>query len=126
MAAETYQALKATLKAKWYATAVGDEGGFAPHLRSNVEAVEVILAAIDSAGLRAGDDIVLALDPAASEFFANGKYIFRKSDGSERTPVEMVAYWEDWIRQYPILSIEDGVAENDDAGWRLMTDQPTN
>jgi enolase len=123
MAAETYQALKKTLKAKKYSTAVGDEGGFAPNLRSNVEAVEVILAAIGVAGLRAGEDIVLALDPAASEFFEDGKYVFRKSDGSTRTPAEMVAYWEDWVRQYPIASIEDGLAENDDVGWKLITEK---
>jgi len=123
MAAETYQALKATLKQKGYSTAVGDEGGFAPSLKSNVEAVEVILEAIAKAGLRAGDDIVLALDPAASEFFQDGHYVFRKSDGSKRTPAEMVAYWEDWVRQYPILSIEDGVAENDEVGWRIITEK---
>jgi enolase len=123
MAAETYQSLKSTLKKKGYSTAVGDEGGFAPSLKSNVEAVEVILEAITKAGLRPGDDIVLALDPAASEFFENGQYVFKKSDGSKRTPVEMVAFWEDWVRQYPILSIEDGVAENDDAGWKLITEK---
>jgi enolase len=123
MAAETYQALKATLKKKKYSTAVGDEGGFAPNLRSNVEAVEVILEAIGAAGLKAGKDIVLALDPAASEFFEDGHYVFRKSDGSKRTPAQMVAYWEEWVRQYPILSIEDGLAENDDEGWRLITER---
>ena len=122
MAAETYQALKATLKAKKYSTAVGDEGGFAPSLKSNVEAVEVILEAIVKAGLRPGEDIVLALDPAASEFFEDGHYVFKKSDNTKRTPAEMVAYWEDWVRQYPIVSIEDGVAENDDVGWRVMTE----
>jgi enolase len=86
MAAETYQALKATLKKAGYSTAVGDEGGFAPNLKSNVEAVEVILQAIEKAGLRPGQDIVLALDPAASEFFEDGQYVFAKSDGSKRTP----------------------------------------
>jgi len=123
MAAETYQALKKTLKAKGYSTAIGDEGGFAPSLKSNVEAVEVILSAITTAGLRPGEDIVLALDPAASEFFQDGSYIFKKSDGSKRTPAEMVAYWEDWVRQYPILSVEDGLAENDDIGWKLITEK---
>ena len=123
MAAEAYQALKATLKKKGYSTAVGDEGGFAPSLKSNVEAVEVILEAIEKASLRAGHDIVLALDPAASEFFEDGRYVFKKSDGSKRTPAEMVAYWEDWVRQYPILSIEDGVAENDEEGWKLITEK---
>ncbi len=123
MAAETYQTLKSTLKKKSYGTAVGDEGGFAPNLTSNVEAVEVILEAIAKAGLRPGEDIVLALDPAASEFFEDGHYVFKKSDGKKRTPAEMVAYWEDWARQYPILSIEDGVAENDEEGWRLITEK---
>ena len=123
MAAETYQALKSTLKKKSYGTAVGDEGGFAPNLKSNVEAVEVILEAIAKAGLRPGEDIVLALDPAASEFFEDGHYVFKKSDGKKRTPAEMVAYWEDWARQYPILSIEDGVAETDEKGWRLITEK---
>jgi enolase len=123
MAAETYQALKSALKKKGYTTAVGDEGGFAPNLRSNVEAVEVILDAIRVAGYRAGKDIVLALDPAASEFFENGVYVFKKSDKSRRTPAEMVVFWEDWVRQYPIASIEDGVAENDTEGWRIMTER---
>lgn len=123
MAAETYHALKKTVKAKGYSTAVGDEGGFAPNLRSNVEAVEVILAAIGAAGLRPGEDIVLALDPAASEFFEDGQYVFRRSDGSKRAPAEMVAYWADWVRQYPILSIEDGLAENDEVGWKLATEK---
>ena len=121
MGAETYQALKATLKKKGYGTAVGDEGGFAPNLGSNVEAVEVILEAITQAGLRPGADVVLALDPAASEFFEEGSYVFRKSDKSRRTPAEMVTFWEDWVRQYPIASIEDGVAEGDAEGWALMT-----
>jgi enolase len=123
MAAETYQALKKTLKSKGYSTGVGDEGGFAPNLKSNVEAVEVILAAIGTAGLQAGKDIVLALDPAASEFFEDGQYVFKKSDGSKRTPAQMVAYWEDWVRQYPIWSIEDGLAENDEVGWKLITEK---
>jgi enolase 1/2/3 len=121
MAAETYQALKTTLKKSGYGTAVGDEGGFAPNLKSNQEAVEVILEAIRQAGLRPGDDVVLALDPAASEFFEDGFYVFRKSDKSRRTPAEMVAFWEEWVRQYPIVSIEDGVAEDDVEGWKLLT-----
>ena len=121
MAAETYQALKSTLKKKGYGTAVGDEGGFAPNLKSNAEAVEVILEAITKASLRPGVDIVLALDPAASEFFEDGVYVFKKSDGSRRTPAQMVAYWEDWVRQYPIASIEDGLGELDGEGWKLIT-----
>ncbi|HTQ08302.1 MAG TPA: phosphopyruvate hydratase [Polyangiaceae bacterium] len=123
IAAETYQALKAVLKKKGYSTAVGDEGGFAPSLKSNAEAVEVILEAITKAGLRAGDDIVLALDPAASEFFDEGRYVFKKSDGSQRSPAEMVAFWEEWVEKYPIWSIEDGLAENDDEGWELITEK---
>lgn len=122
-AAETYQALKSTLKGKGYSTSVGDEGGFAPNLKSNVEAVEVILEAIKKAGLRPGDDIVLALDPAASEFFDGSNYVFKKSDGSKRTPAQMVEFWEDWVRQYPILSIEDGLAENDEVGWKIITEK---
>jgi enolase len=123
MAAETYHALKSTLKKQGYSTAVGDEGGFAPSLKANAEAVEVILEAIGKAGLKAGDEIVLALDPAASEFFEDGLYVFKKSDKSRRTPAEMVAYWEDWVRQYPVASIEDGLAENDDEGWKLITER---
>jgi enolase len=124
MGAETYHALKAVLKERGYGTAVGDEGGFAPNARSNVEAVELVLAGIERAGFKAGDDIVLALDPAASEFFEDGAYVFKKSDKSRRSPAEMVAFWEDWVRQYPMIaSIEDGVAENDDEGWRLITDR---
>ncbi len=121
MAAETYLALRAQLKERGYATAVGDEGGFAPNLRSNVEAVELILDAIRSAGFKPGDDIALALDPAASEFFEDGFYVFRKSDRSRRTPAQMVEFWEDWVRQYPVISLEDGAAENDYEGWRLLT-----
>jgi len=124
MGAETYHALKAVLKERGYGTAVGDEGGFAPNARSNVEAVELVLAGIERAGLRAGEDVVLALDPAASEFFEDGHYIFKKSDKSRRSPSEMVAFWEDWVRQYPMItSIEDGIAENDEEGWRLITDR---
>jgi enolase len=124
MGAETYHALKAVLKERGYGTAVGDEGGFAPNARSNVEAVELVLAGIERAGFRPGEDIVLALDPAASEFFEDGTYVFKKSDKSRRSPAEMVAFWEDWVRQYPMIaSIEDGVAENDDEGWRLITER---
>jgi enolase len=122
-AAECYQALKSTLKSKGLGTGVGDEGGFAPNLKANVEAVEVILAAIDKAGFAAGKDIVLALDPAASEFFEDGAYVFAKSDKSRKTSADMVAFWADWVRQYPIWSIEDGLAEQDWDGWRLMTEK---
>jgi len=122
-AAEVYQALKSTLKSKGLGTGVGDEGGFAPNLRANVEAVEVILAGIERAGLAPGKDVVLALDPAASEFYEDGAYVFAKSDKSRKTSVEMVAFWADWVRQYPIWSIEDGLAEQDWEGWKVMTDR---
>jgi enolase len=121
MGAETFHSLKKVLGQKGYNTAVGDEGGFAPSLKSNAEAVEVILAAIDKAGYKAGDQVALALDPASSEFYEDGRYVFAKSDGSRRTSEEMVRFYEDWVRQYPIVSIEDGVAENDQAGWQALT-----
>ncbi len=122
-AAECYQALKSTLRAKGLGTGVGDEGGFAPNLRANVEAVEVIIAAIEKAGLTPGKHVALALDPAASEFFEDGAYVFSKSDKSRKTSAEMVAFWADWVRQYPIWSIEDGLAEQDWEGWRLLTEK---
>ncbi len=122
---ETFHTLKGVLKKKGYNTAVGDEGGFAPSLKSNVEAVELILEAIEQAGFTAGEEIALALDPASSEFFDKdaGKYIFKKSDKSQKTPAEMAAYWADWARQYPIISIEDGLAEDDWDGWKILTDE---
>jgi len=122
---EVFHTLKGVLKKKGYQTAVGDEGGFAPSLRSNEEALDVILEAIELAGYAVGDDIALALDPASSEFYnkETGKYIFKKSDKSEKTSEEMVAYWANWVEQYPIVSIEDGLAEDDWAGWKLMTDK---
>jgi enolase len=123
MGAEVYHALKLTLKEKGHATAVGDEGGFAPNLRANVEAVELILAAVDRAGLRAGVDLVLALDPASSEFYTNGVYAFGKSDKRQQSSAEMVSFYRDWISQYPIWSIEDGLAEDDWTGWKLLTDE---
>ena len=123
MGAETYQALKGTLKKEGYGTAVGDEGGFAPNLKSNAEAIEVIVKAIGHAGLRPGIDVVLALDPASSEFFEDGAYVFRKSDKSRRTSEEMIALYEQWIGQYPIWSIEDGLAEQDWDGWESLTAQ---
>jgi enolase len=122
-AAECYQALKSTLRSRGLGTGVGDEGGFAPNLRANVEAIEVILAAIDQAGFAAGKDVVLALDPAASEFHEGGAYVLAKSDGSRRGSAEMVAFWADWVRQYPVWSIEDGLAEQDWDGWRLLTEK---
>lgn len=122
--AEVFHTLKGVLKKKGYNTAVGDEGGFAPSLKSNVEAIEVILEAIEAAGYKAGEDIALALDPAASEFFnkETGRYVFKKSDKTEKTSEEMARYWESWVRQYPIISIEDGLAEDDWTGWRFMTE----
>ena len=119
--AETFHALKRVLADKGYATAVGDECGFAPSLKSNEEAVEVILAAIEKAGLKLREQVALALDPAASEFFEGGRYRFTKSGGPDRTPDEMVRLYEDWVRQYPIVVLEDGVAEDDDAGWQAIT-----
>jgi enolase len=123
MGAETYHALKSTLKQSGYGTAIGDEGGFAPNLRANVEAIEVILKAIDKAGFHAGVDIVIALDPASSEFYDNGAYLFRKSDGRRLSSQEMVAFYADWVRQFPIWSIEDGLAEDDWEGWRMLTQE---
>ncbi len=125
MVAEIFQNLKAVLKGKGYNTSVGDEGGFAPNLKSNEEAVEVILEGIEKAGYKAGEDVYIALDPAASEFFdqSKGKYVFKKSDGRELTPAEMVDFWADWVEKYPIISIEDGMAEDDWDGWKLLTDR---
>jgi len=124
MGAEVFHTLKKVLKKKGYSTAVGDEGGFAPNLKSNDEALEVILEAISQSGYRAGVDIGLALDPAASEFFDSKKtkYIFKKSDKSERSPEQMVEFWANWVRQYPVISIEDGMAEDDWRGWKVLTD----
>jgi enolase len=119
--AETFHSLSRVLKAHGYSTAVGDEGGFAPRLRSNVEAIELILEAIAKAGYRAGSQLALALDPAASEFLDAGKYVFRKSDGSTRDAEGMVRFYAEWVRQYPIVSIEDGLAEDDWRGWKLLT-----
>jgi enolase len=120
---EVFHTLKAVLKKKGYNTAVGDEGGFAPSLKSNTEAIEAILEAIAQAGYKPGEDIYLALDPAASEFYDDEKkkYVFKKSDKSEHSSEEMTRFWAEWIRQYPIVSLEDGLAENDWAGWAHMT-----
>lgn len=123
MGVEVFHTLKGVLKKKGYSTAVGDEGGFAPNLGSNEEAIDVILESITKAGYEPGEDIGLALDPAASEFYdkTKKKYIFKKSDKSERSSEEMVNFWAEWIRQYPIVSLEDGLAEDDWKGWKLMT-----
>lgn len=121
MGVEIFHTLKAVLKSKGYNTAVGDEGGFAPNLKSNVEAIEVILEAIEKSGYKAGVDVYLALDPAASEFYQDGKYVFLKSDKSQKTPEQMVKFYEDLVRQYPIISIEDGMSEHDWEGWKMLT-----
>ena len=123
--AEVFHTLKGVLKKKGYSTAVGDEGGFAPSLRSNAEAIEVILEAITLAGYKPGSQIAIALDPASSEFYdkEKGKYIFKKSDKSEHTSEEMVHFYDHWVRQYPIVSLEDGLAEDDWEGWKLLTDK---
>src|SRR6202789_3558710 len=120
---EVFHTLKGVLKKKGYSTSVGDEGGFAPSLKSNAEAIELILEAIELAGYTAGEQIAIALDPAASEFYnkETGKYVFKKSDKSEKTSAEMAAFWESWINQYPIVSLEDGLAEDDWEGWERLT-----
>src|SRR6201995_2477386 len=122
---EVFHTLKGVLKKKGYNTAVGDEGGFAPSLKSNVEAIEVILEAIELAGYKAGEQIAIALDPASSEFYdkAAGGYVFKKSDKSEKTSDQMADYWANWVRQYPIVSIEDGLAEDDWQGWKYLTEK---
>ncbi|MEW6703185.1 MAG: phosphopyruvate hydratase [Bacteroidota bacterium] len=128
MGTETFHSLKSVLKKKGYNTAVGDEGGFAPNLKSNEEAVTVILEAIEKAGYKPGKDIFIALDPAASEMWNNDKkaYYFFKSDKSYLPPEKMVDFWTDWIKQYPIISLEDGMAEFDWDGWKLLTDRVGN
>ena len=122
--AEVFHTLKGVLKSRGYSTSVGDEGGFAPNLKSNEEALEVVLEAIQKAGYKPGEQIGIALDPAASEFYdaKKKKYVFKKSDKSERTSAEMVEFWSKWVEQYPIISIEDGMAEDDWDGWKAMTD----
>jgi enolase len=121
--AEVFHSLKSVLKKKGYATSVGDEGGFAPNLRSNEEAIETILESINKAGYKAGKDCLLALDPAASEFFDGTNYVFKKSDQRKLTSEAMVDFWKTWCDNYPIVSIEDGMAENDWDGWKLLTDK---
>ncbi|MBE3096699.1 MAG: phosphopyruvate hydratase, partial [Planctomycetes bacterium] len=116
--AETFHALRSILKQRGLSTGVGDEGGFAPNLKSNVQAIELVLEAIGKTGLRAGQDVCVALDVAASEFFDDGKYVFSKSGDRTRTADEMIAMYADWLRQYPIAAIEDGLAEGDWAGWQ--------
>ncbi len=121
---EIFHALKAVLKKKGYSTNVGDEGGFAPDIQSNEEAIETVLTAIQAAGYKAGSQIAIAMDAANSELWnaKEKKYIFHKSDGKKMTSEQLVKYWEDWCRQYPIISIEDGMAEDDWKGWKMLTD----
>lgn len=121
--AEIFHNLKKVLSSRGYSTAVGDEGGFAPNLKSNEEAVETILEAIEKSGYKAGENIMIALDPAASEFYDNGKYVFKKSDKRELSSEEMADYWIDWTEKYPIISIEDGMAENDWDGWKYLNEK---
>jgi enolase len=124
MGAEVFHTLKGVLKKRGYSTSVGDEGGFAPNLKSNEEALDVVLEAITKAGYKPGAQIGIALDPAASEFYdkASGKYVFKKSDKSQRTSDQMVKFWAKWVEQYPVISIEDGMAEDDWEGWRTLTE----
>jgi enolase len=121
--AEIFHKLKKLLKDKKYATSVGDEGGFAPNFRSNEEAIETVVEAIGAAGYSSKTDVLLALDPAASEFYKNGVYTFKKSDNRELTSAEMVNYWKEWCKDYPIISIEDGMGQNDWDGWKLLTNE---
>jgi enolase len=121
-AVETFQALKSILHQKGYETSVGDEGGFAPRLRSNEEPMELLVAAIEKAGYKPGPDIAINLDPAASEFYEGGAYVFKKSDKSKHTPTAMVTLWSDWLERYPMIySLEDGFAEDDWDGWKEAT-----
>jgi enolase 1/2/3 len=125
MGVEVFHHLKKVLKQNGYTTNVGDEGGFAPEIQSNEEAIETVIKAIESAGYKAGEDIFIAMDPASSEFFdeKEGKYVFHKSDGRKLSPAQMVDYWEDWVSKYPIISIEDGMAEDDWEGWSIMNER---
>jgi enolase len=120
---EVFHALKAALKKHGYSTAVGDEGGFAPSCKSNEEAIQIVLEAITAAGYKPGEQVSIALDPAASEFYdkASGKYVFKKSDQSVHSSAEMAAYWTSWVEKYPIVSLEDGMAEDDWSGWKALT-----
>jgi len=121
---EIYHTLKSVLKGHGYATLVGDEGGYAPALSSNAEAVEIILEAIEKAGYKAGEQIAIALDPAASEFYEEDTGLYNlRTEGKKLSSAEMVAFWKDWVEKYPIVSIEDGLAQDDWAGWKLMTDE---
>src|SRR5437762_9990917 len=119
---EIFHALKSVLKKKGYSTNVGDEGGFAPNIQSNEEAIETVLLAIEAAGYKAGSQVFIAMDAANSELYKNGKYVFHKSDGKTMSSEELVKYWTSWVNQYPIISIEDGMAEDDWEGWKMLTE----
>ncbi len=125
MGAEVFHTLKGVLKKKGHSTNVGDEGGFAPNLGSNEEAIQVVLEAIEKAGYKPGVDIYIALDPAASEYFITEENVYhlKKSTGEKLTPGQMVDFWADWVKKYPIISLEDGMAEDDWDGWKLITDK---
>jgi len=123
MGIESFHALKGVLSKRGYSTAVGDEGGFAPNLKSNEEAVEVILEGITKAGYTPGRDISVCLDPATSEMWDDGQYLFFKSNQQHKSPNEMVQLWSEWVRQYPIILLEDGMAENDWSGWKMLTEE---
>ncbi len=123
MGVETFHALKKVLGKKGLSTAVGDEGGFAPMLPSNEAALDAVMQAIEAAGYQPGKDLAIALDPAASEFYQDGEYVFKKGDGSRRTAAQMVDLYQQWVDRYPIVSIEDGLAENDWEGWALLTER---
>jgi enolase len=124
MGAEIFHTLKGVLHDKGLSTNVGDEGGFAPNIKSNEEAIETVLKAIEKAGYKPGSDVFIALDPAASEFYDSKTklYHFKKSNGKKLKPAEMAAYWTNWSKKYPIISLEDGMAEDDWAGWKALTD----
>jgi len=122
MGVEVFHTLKKVLKSKGYSTNVGDEGGFAPNIKSNEEAIEIVIQAIEKAGYKPGEDIFIAMDAAASEFYENGVYHFKKSDGRKLSSQEMADYWTDWVNKYPIISIEDGMDEDDWDGWKASTD----
>jgi enolase len=119
---EIFHALKTVLKKKGYSTNVGDEGGFAPNIGSNEEAIETVLTAIEAAGFKTGSQVNIAMDAANSELYKNGKYVFHKSDGKTLSSDELVKFWAEWVRQYPIISIEDGMAEDDWDGWKNLSD----
>lgn len=123
MGVEVFHALKKVLKSKGYSTNVGDEGGFAPNIKSNEEAIEIVIQSIEKAGYKPGEEIFIAMDAASSEFYENGVYHFKKSDGRKLSSAEMAGYWQEWVEKYPIISIEDGMDEDDWDGWKALTEK---